>query len=190
MSKCPVVLCSIEGRSSNFIVDTGSQVSIIPISLVRKWGLKLIEDKRLSNLRTANGSKLITMGVVQVDAFMWNKKFKDVIFVVTHIDSLCIIGMNILEKFEYVWLGDKETKLKEIISRKVNRVESNSLDVAYIGLKGGSRKQVEQLIIKYRAGKQNIVADALSRKQDSNSEVEDSNNMYEEDLDVRHVEVG
>ena len=70
MSKCPVVLCSIEGRSSNFIVDTGSQVSIIPISLVRKCGLKLIEDKRLSNLRTANGSKLIMMGVVQVDAFM------------------------------------------------------------------------------------------------------------------------
>ena len=107
MSKCPVVLCSIEGRISNFIVDTGSQVSIIPISLVRKWGLKLIEDKRLSNLRTANGSKLITMGVVQVDAFMWNKKCKDVIFVVTQTDSLCIIGMNILEKFEYVWLGDK-----------------------------------------------------------------------------------
>ena len=151
MSKCPVVLCSIEGRSSNFIVDTGSQVSIIPISLVRKWGLKLIEDKRLSNLGTANGSKLITMGVVQVDAFMWNKKCKDVIFVVTQIDSLCIIGMNILEKFEYVWLGDKETKLKEIISRKVNRVESNSLDVAYIGLKGGFRKQVEQLITEYKS---------------------------------------
>ena len=151
MSKCPVVLCSIEGRSSNFIVDTGSQVSIIPISLVRKWGLKLIEDKRLSNLRTANGSKLITMGVVQVDAFMWNKKCKDVIFVVTQIDSLCIIGMNILEKFEYVWLGDKETKLKEIIIRKVNRVESNSLDVAYIGLKGVFRKQVEQLITEYKS---------------------------------------
>ena len=47
-----------------------------------------------------------------------------------------------------------------------------------------------ELTFKYRAGKQNIVADALSRKQDSNSEIEDSNNMYEEDLDVRHVEVG
>ena len=61
MSKCPVVVCRIEGRSRKFIVDTGSQVSIIPISLVRKWDLKLIEDKQLSNLRTANGSKLITM---------------------------------------------------------------------------------------------------------------------------------
>ena len=61
MSKCPVVVCRIEGISRKFIVDTGSQVSIIPISLVRKWDLKLIEDKQLSNLRTANGSKLITM---------------------------------------------------------------------------------------------------------------------------------
>ena len=62
MSNIPVVVCRIEGRSRKFIVDTGSKVSIIPISLIRKWDLKLIDDKRLSNLRTANGSKLITMG--------------------------------------------------------------------------------------------------------------------------------
>ena len=117
------VVYRIEGRIQKFIVDTGSQVSIIPISLVRKWNLNLIEDKRLSNLRTANGSKLITM--VQVDTFMWNNKCKDVIFVVTQIESLCIIGMNILEKFEYLWLEDIGTKPKEIISRKVNRMESN-----------------------------------------------------------------
>ena len=91
------MVCRIEGRSRKFIVDTGSQVSIIPISLVSNWDIKLIEDKQLSNLRTANGSKLITMGVVQVDAFMWNRKCKDVIFVVTQIESLCIIRMNILE---------------------------------------------------------------------------------------------
>ena len=47
-----------------------------------------------------------------------------------------------------------------------------------------------ELTFKYRAGKQNIVADGLSRKQDSNTEVEDSNNLYEDDLDVRHVDVG
>ena len=112
MSKCPVVVCRIEGIRRKFIVDTGSLVSIIPISLVRKWDLKLIEDKQLSNLRTATGSKFITMGVVKVDAFMWNKKCKDVIFEVNQIESLCIIGMNILEEFEYVWLGDKGTKPK------------------------------------------------------------------------------
>ena len=88
MSKCPVVVCRIEGRSRKFIVDTVVKYQ------VRKWDLKLIEDKQLSNLRTANVSKLITMGVVKVDAFMWNKKCKDVIFVVTQIESLCIIGMN------------------------------------------------------------------------------------------------
>ena len=102
MSKCPVVVCRIEGRSRKFIVDTSSQVSIIPISLVRKWDLKLIENKQLSNLRTSNGSILITMGVVKVDAYMWNKKCKDVIFVVTQIESICILVMNILEEFEYV----------------------------------------------------------------------------------------
>ena len=79
------MVCRIEGKSRKFIVDTGSQVSIIPISLVSKWDLKLIKDKRLSNLRTENGSKLITMGVVQVYVFMWNRKVKDVIFVVTQI---------------------------------------------------------------------------------------------------------
>ena len=83
--------------------------------------LKLIEDKRLSNLRISNGSKLIMM--VQLDEFIWNKKCKDVIFVVTQIENLCIIGMNILEEFEYVWLEDRGTKSKEIISRKVNRIE-------------------------------------------------------------------
>ena len=52
---------------------------------------------------------------------------------------------------EYVLLGDRGTKPKEIISRKVNRIESNSLDVVYIGLKGGVRKQVEQLITEYKS---------------------------------------
>ena len=52
---------------------------------------------------------------------------------------------------EYVLLGDRGTKPKEIIIRKVNRIESNSLDVVYIGLKGGVRKQVEQLITEYKS---------------------------------------
>ena len=59
--------------------------------------------------------------------------------------------MNILEEFEYVWVGDRGTKPKENISRKVNRIESNSIDVVYIGLKGGVRKQVEKLITEYKS---------------------------------------
>ena len=33
---------------------------------------------------------------------------------------------------------------------KANRIESISLDVAYIGSKGGFRKQIEQLITEYK----------------------------------------
>ena len=93
------MVCSIESTNREFSIDTSSQVSILLISLVRKWDINLFKNKRMSNSRTENGSKLIMMGDVLVDAFMLYTKCKDVIFVVTQIDSLCIIGMNIIEEF-------------------------------------------------------------------------------------------
>ena len=66
----------------------------------------------------------------------------------------------------------------------LNKKDHSALEQRWIG-----RLAPFELTFKYRAGKQNIVADALSRKQ-GNTEVENSNNMYEDNLDVRHIDVG
>lgn len=90
MSKCSVTMVEIDGRKSEFIVDTGSQVSLIPINMVIRLKLKLRNRDDSIVLRTANGSELDTLGSVNVTVKLWNKVCEQVKMIVTNQEK-CVL---------------------------------------------------------------------------------------------------
>ena len=87
-------------RVVQFLVDTGSQVSIISYRIVKELGLEVIESPQL-RLKAANGMGVHNYGNVMVDIELWGKVLKGVGLVVTKTDGVCILGMNILAMIEY-----------------------------------------------------------------------------------------
>ena len=62
-------------RVVQFLVDTGSQVSIIPYRIVKELGLEVIEFPQL-RLKAANGMGVNNYGNVMVDIELWGKVLK------------------------------------------------------------------------------------------------------------------
>ena len=76
-------------RVVQFLVDTGSQVSIIPYRIVKESGLEVIESTQL-RLKAANGMGVHNYGNVMVDIELWGKVLKGVGLVVTKTDGVYI----------------------------------------------------------------------------------------------------
>ena len=87
-------------RVVQFLVDTGSQVSIIPYRIVKELGVEVIESPQL-RLKVANVMGVNNYGNVMVDIELWGKVLKGVGLVVMKTDGVCILGMHILSMIEY-----------------------------------------------------------------------------------------
>ena len=56
-------------------------------------------------LRAVNGMDVKYVGMVKMSITLWGRKIMNVGMLTTNYDNVCLIGMNVLNKFEYVRMG-------------------------------------------------------------------------------------
>ena len=93
---------TLAGSTTDVLIDTGSQVSIIPSSLRWHLGVEL-EDQPPVALSAVNGSYLVCEGGATLDVEAYGETIKDVKFFVVpdnysfnNKPTPCILGMNVL----------------------------------------------------------------------------------------------
>ena len=93
MSTCP------KTKVNNFIIDTGSQISIMPEIARKQLGLKLVDNRNSIRLRAANGIDVLYVGIVRIYIVVWGRTLGNLCMLTTNYVKLWLIGMNVLDKF-------------------------------------------------------------------------------------------
>ena len=133
---CPRTQIKICGREVECLIDTGSQVSLLPNKIVQSLGLEILKSPSL-RLRAANGLEVNNIGSIWGEIKIWGQSYRDVGFVVTELNGVCIVGMNILKR-----VSNLEGKLG-LGSRKEGRVEVSRIKVDHE--KGGIDRDKEDM---------------------------------------------
>ena len=108
VGECLDVTVNINGCAIPFVLDTGSQVTLISQSLFEKYlkgtGVKSASNVPWLTLRAANGLKIPYIGYVMVNCMVGNVKVPEKGIIVVEDDCLGpdkgILGMNVIN---HVW---------------------------------------------------------------------------------------
>ena len=140
---------NIGQHTLNCTLDTGSQVSIVPLWFFEKlYGVKLQTKPDWLIVKSASGDTMKYIGYFMTDIRISGIIIRNKGFLVTNNDTLKIIGMNILRELRFIGkqttlgTGDKTVKVKalEINKRLINED---------IHIDSNTRKLLENLLNKY-----------------------------------------
>jgi len=86
----------LNGNACDALIDTGSQVSIIPYHKIKKWGMSYDENRK-QVLCGFDGNESESEGVATVDVKIGNEKFKHDFVVVSAPKAKLIFGNDIMK---------------------------------------------------------------------------------------------
>ena len=140
---------NIGQHTLNCTLDTGSQVSIVPLWFFEKlYGVKLQTKPDWLIVKSASGDTMKYIGYFMTDIRISGIIIRNKGFLVTNNDTLKIIGMNILRELRFIGkqttlgTGDKTVNVNalEIHKRLINED---------IHIDSNTRKLLENLLNKY-----------------------------------------
>ena len=88
----------MEGYNVKCLIDSGSAVSIIPISEARRIGIEKLKKAEWLKITCANQEVIEYLEYFETDIKIFGKLVKEVGFLVSKNDILKVVGMNILNK--------------------------------------------------------------------------------------------
>ena len=98
MGTCQKTMFNIGHTNFNFIIDTGSQVSIMPEIARKELALKLSDRRNSIRLRAANGIDVPYVGMVRMDIVVFGNKLGNLYMLTMNDVDLWLIVMNVLDK--------------------------------------------------------------------------------------------
>ena len=120
VGKCDSTVVNMEGCNVKCLIDSGSAVSIIPISEAKRIGIEKLKKAEWLKITCVNQEVIEYLGYFETDIKIFGKLVKKVGFLVSKNDRLKVVGMNILNKLpEY--RSEKMTFRKNIQENTCNR---------------------------------------------------------------------
>ncbi|CAF4619593.1 unnamed protein product, partial [Rotaria sp. Silwood2] len=121
---------TLEGYPTKFTIDTGSNLTVLSAEAFRKIEqkyCKLIPIKSPSlTVRCANGQSLRTHGLFQLNISFFNKTFLHPVYILPHLQHVCIIGLDFLRKHDIHVGGTHDQILFPKESQDTNSFASQS----------------------------------------------------------------
>ncbi|GBL76548.1 hypothetical protein AVEN_53283-1 [Araneus ventricosus] len=117
-----------------FLVDTGTNITLLRADLVRKLKERLIYTAPNLTLKTATGKKAKIQGKLDASIECGSRKFQHRVYVADITDS-CILGLDFLQKFKFtvdlekneIWTGSVKMSLFSVSTQHHKRTSDGRM---------------------------------------------------------------